>query len=711
MKTALYIWNKSVTYRTKSTTVAGRVNCASYVLEEINLQGKGWKEWSKSERMQFKAFVCLLGVFLLLLLVVVRLLHGGGTEEEPQQKEPESEVHIPVVEQLHNVWIMEADREGLLCYLKGEERLLRIAASTDGSTETGGSQSRVGSGEQTGQEAYWGTDAWLRTLREQVADLELTDGEVTEVSVKSQKVSGRVLAADATGVWLEGLGKLAFTEDVQGYRLYRELVPATYRDLCIGYDFADFCLEDGKICAILLAREEVMENIRVLLKNSDYQGIYHDRVELTCDTDFIVKESENIVAYPAGEVLELTAQSGARLVVEPSVRTGRIILQSVHRSQGIPAYRGSLELLWTEGGIVLINELPLEEYLYSVVPSEMPASYPQEALMAQAICARTYAYTHMQRAGYEELGAHVDDSSSYQVYNNILEQEAATSAVKATYGQLLMQADDVTLAETFYYSTSWGYGSDAHVWKTKSADQYGYIVPRHLSREEMRRALEENVETSTEVSTEAVTPDKLTDEDVFAEAVRSSDPDDFETGEGWYRWTYTVKTLQPDKLRQQLQSRYEANDRLVLTQDGEDFVSSPIGTFREIRSLTIAARGAGGVADELLIETDQDTYKVISEHNIRYVLCDGMAKVRRQDGSQVAMNTLLPSAFFTIEIAKEGDCVVGYNLTGGGFGHGVGMSQNGARAMAAEGYSAGDILRFFYEGCSVKEMYRDGEAD
>lgn len=55
--------------------------------------------------------------------------------------------------------------------------------------------------------------------------------------------------------------------------------------------------------------------------------------------------------------------------------------------------------------------------------------------------------------------------------------------------------------------------------------------------------------------------------------------------------------------------------------------------------------------------------------------------------------------------------MVGYNLTGGGFGHGVGMSQNGARSMAAEGYGAEEILRFFYEGCSVKEIYDDAEAD
>lgn len=720
------------------------------------MPGKFWKEMSKSERMQLKALVCLLGVFLLLLLAVVSLLHGGDHEEETPQQDSVEQEHIPVVEHLHNVWVMEADARGLLCYVAGEERLLQVAAAEvlgqrgiagqlgsagqggtagqpgivwqpgtigqPGSTRQSGTMSQPGNAGQSGngleqgyaQEEDWGTEAWCLRVREQVADLELTDGLVTDVELKSQKVSGKVLGVDQEAVWLEGQGRLEFTREVQGYRLYRELMTVTYQDLRIGYDFADFCLEEGKICAILLAREEAMETIRVLLKNSDYQGIYHDRVELTCDTDYTVQilsaanSQETVTLHTAGERMELTVPKGARLVVKPTVRTGKMILTSIRRSQGIPAYRGSLELLWTEGGTVLINELPLEEYLYSVVPSEMPASYPQEALKAQAICARTYAYTHMQRAGYEALGAHVDDSSSYQVYNNILEQEEATAAVKATYGQLLVREDGVTPAETYYYSTSWGYGSDAHVWKTSAADSYGYIVSRHLSRGEMGRVL---TGAAVETIGEAMGPEDLTQEEIFAAAIRSTDPGDFEADEGWYRWTYTVKTLDPGRVLERLQNRYDTNDRLVLTRDGEDYVSSPIKSFQEIRNLTVLARGAGGVADELLIETDRDTYKIISENTIRYVLCDGETLVQRQDGSQVNAKTLLPSAFFTIEIAKEGETVVGYNLTGGGFGHGVGMSQNGARSMAAEGYGAGDILRFFYEGCSVKEIYYEGEAD
>ena len=49
--------------------------------------------------------------------------------------------------------------------------------------------------------------------------------------------------------------------------------------------------------------------------------------------------------------------------------------------------------------------------------------------------------------------------------------------------------------------------------------------------------------------------------------------------------------------------------------------------------------------------------------------------------------------------------MIGYTLIGGGFGHGVGMSQNGARAMAVGGYSASEILLYFYENCRIENIY------
>ena len=64
-------------------------------------------------------------------------------------------------------------------------------------------------------------------------------------------------------------------------------------------------------------------------------------------------------------------------------------------------------------------------------------------------------------------------------------------------------------------------------------------------------------------------------------------------------------------------------------------------------------------------------------------------------------NTSLP--FFTIDTESNGEKVTEIKLLGGGFGHGVGMSQNGAKNLANLEYDAKDILEFYYEGCEVRE--------
>jgi stage II sporulation protein D len=136
-----------------------------------------------------------------------------------------------------------------------------------------------------------------------------------------------------------------------------------------------------------------------------------------------------------------------------------------------------------------------------------------------------------------------------------------------------------------------------------------------------------------------------------------------------------------------------------------EFTEGDIEDFDSITNMFVAKRGAGGVCDELVIATDKGTYMIITEHNIRYVLDDGETKVVRQDGSKVEMPALLPSAFFALSVVRNGENVVGYTLAGGGFGHGVGMSQNGAKDMAEEGLSANDILSFFFDGCSISSVY------
>lgn len=640
---------------------------------------------TKSQRMQLKALICVLGIILLLLLLIGRLIVGLKPQEEPETEPPA----LPVMEYLTNVWVMEADTESLLIYRDGEE----IGYPAD-------------------REVLSGVEA-----REQIADLVLTDGVVTELQVKSEKINGKVLSADESGIEIEGYGKLPLQKNYKGYRIYNTLSMCTITDLAFGYNFADFVLDDGNICGILIAREEAMENIRVLLKAADYSGLLHNEVVLTADAEYEVsygpEEARETRLCAAGEELVIALDSpyftGNRITVKPQVLTGRITVKSSNRSQGAPSYRGQIELTAAPEGIAVINEVLLEEYLYSVVPSEMPASYPSEALKAQAVCARTYAYGHMQKAGYPQYGAHVDDSTSYQVYNNILEQEKTTTAVKETYGQLLYTGEG-ELAGTYYYSTSCGMSSDATVWKTEAAKALTYLRAKEISHTNMEQSLIAGENGTQTVAEGSGNIEKIREEEAFTEFITTKDTDDYEVAEGWYRWSYQVEKIDRERMLEVLQKRYQANEKLVLTlQDGE-YVSAPVKELDEITALYIDKRGSGGIAEELVIETGRHTYRVISEHNIRYVLCDGISRVLRQDGKEIEMPTILPSAFFILSASNEKKNVVGYTLTGGGFGHGAGMSQNAAKEMAKDGRSYEEILLFFYEGCRL-ESYEKIETE
>ncbi|MBQ7776859.1 MAG: SpoIID/LytB domain-containing protein [Lachnospiraceae bacterium] len=380
-------------------------------------------------------------------------------------------------------------------------------------------------------------------------------------------------------------------------------------------------------------------------------------------------------------------------VVITNKETGGIYHEDATQWQERTDYRGTLEVFEETEGFVVINELPIEEYLYSVVPSEMPASYPMEALKAQAICARTYAYLHVLAPGYPQWNAHVDDTTAYQVYHSVEEQESTTRAVNETQGMVLCAPGGNALAQTYYYSTSCGYGSDAHVWRSKYSDSYPYIKSKHISR-----VIEPVFNNDIEVGIRAA----LT-EDEFDSYIRSVNQEDYESQEGWYRWTYRVEDLDTERVLDMLQKRYAISPKLILTQKGNDFVSQPIEKIGNIYDIQICRREAGGVADELLIYTDVAVYKVITELNIRYILNDGRSLVKRQDGESVEMNSLLPSAFISLSVIREDDYVIGYEIYGGGFGHGAGMSQNAAKAMANEGMCAGEILTFFFEECIVKD--------
>src|SRR5439155_1171605 len=143
-------------------------------------------------------------------------------------------------------------------------------------------------------------------------------------------------------------------------------------------------------------------------------------------------------------------------------------------------YRGSIQVAVTGGKLRAINMVGLEQYLYGVVPSEMPYTWLPEALKAQAVAARSYALA-TRRTGAFDL---YPDTRS-QVYLGIEHEKPSTnSAVDATAGQVVLYQGEV--AKTYFFSTSGGRTASAEdVWGkpvpylVSVPDPYDSISPYH----------------------------------------------------------------------------------------------------------------------------------------------------------------------------------------------------------------------------------------
>ena len=131
------------------------------------------------------------------------------------------------------------------------------------------------------------------------------------------------------------------------------------------------------------------------------------------------------------------------------------------RIGGQGTYRGALVVKAAGGGSVnVINRLRLDDYVRGVVPHEVPASWPADALRAQAVAARCYALT----SGIDGDGYSLYDDTRSQVYGGAgIETPATNRAVRATRNEVVLYRGKP--AQTFFFSTSGG--------RTESS-QYGF---------------------------------------------------------------------------------------------------------------------------------------------------------------------------------------------------------------------------------------------
>lgn len=325
-------------------------------------------------------------------------------------------------------------------------------------------------------------------------------------------------------------------------------------------------------------------------------------------------------------------------------------------------YRGALIIFrMDDSDLTVINFLDLEEYLYGVVPKEIATGHPLEALKAQAVAARTYTCTQLDK--YKKWNFDLTYTTSDQAYGGVAaEKEDTTKAVDKTRGEIVTyKGEPIT---TFYFSTSSGYTeSSENVWVEK--------IPYLTAVEDKYQP--ENLSTSTWTAT-------------------------FTAGE--------IKEILANKSK-------KIGDLLGVN----ILKKTPSGSVLELEfkgtkdSYTVTKESTRLVFGTSDIKSQ--VYDIETDASVSVIDVDGNIATKTFSDVKVAVNKgseALSSKLDKISIKGENKDIelptipTKYILNGKGWGHGVGMSQNGAIGMAKEGFSYEEILKWYYTGVEIEEF-------
>ena len=487
-----------------------------------------------------------------------------------------------------------------------------------------------------------------------LCDITVEDGKIVGVNTKTDVVSGKVLSVSQDSVEIEGYGSVKLDEDFIMYEKENSLI-SNYSSIIVGYALQDFIVADGEVCGAIKNKPLQADNIRVIIKTSGFRDIFFNEAVFCADSGMIVETGEESYETAPGETVVFNPDTEdfneGRIKLIP--KSGEIQFQSVNRGIGTPSYGGTIEVSLYDEGIVVINEVGIEDYLKKVVPSEMPSGFNLEALKCQAVCARSYAYTELSNNYYSAYGAHIDDSIQFQVYNNSPRAESTDTAVDETAGQVLSYNGEVV--KTYYYSTSCGSTTDVTLWGN-TTENYPYFVAECVGG--VDRGL------------------TLTVESEFNTFIKGENEADYDYDCTLYRWSMeeSVKEI------------------------SEGFARSTGKNVGNITDIEVLKRVNGGAAVKVKVTGDKGETVIDSESAIRAAFGNANVDMNTKSGTTRYAN--LPSTFCVFEKVTEGKKLTGFKITGGGYGHGIGMSQNAANKMA-ESMTYAQILEFFYRGTTL----------
>ena len=367
---------------------------------------------------------------------------------------------------------------------------------------------------------------------------------------------------------------------------------------------------------------------------------------------------------PAGTSEVISAATGQLTVGDLGSTPGPVLIQPA--VEGAPValgnrmYRGTLEVqLAADGTLTCINTLPLEQYLYGVVPAEMPANWPLAALEAQAVAARTYAVYTAASSRFGSLGFDISAGQESQVYGGLaVENPNSSQAVDATRGQIMLYNGQPILAA--FHAASGGHTEN-------SENVWGSYVPY------LRGVV------------------------------------DYDQDSPYNNWVVTVPVDQAD---QTLQAANLDIGQLIGVQSLATGVSG--------RQVTLRLDGTNGSVT-VKGETFRQLFHLRStlfnveelDPSISPVVmtlpAGGVAAMAATGPGQLDLGGALAVDATGLLYRVAGNNAVSIQslpgrlqISGRGWGHGLGLSQWGARGMALQGYDYRAILTHYYTGVSIQ---------
>lgn len=300
------------------------------------------------------------------------------------------------------------------------------------------------------------------------------------------------------------------------------------------------------------------------------------------------------------------------------------------------------------GSYTLINEVPLETYLRGVVPHEIGANVPYTAVEAQTIIARTYALRNLRRFAID--GYELCADTQCQVYRGLSGTvPLADKAIAATQGKVLTYRNQ--LVDALYSSTTGGVtAAFSDVWQ--GADR-PYLQPV--------------VDAAGNLWN--LSGQSLASEQNFQKFIGLQQGFN-ETGWSMFRWR---KESNLEQITQDLQRFFKANN-------------SPWANLKQIYQMQVVERSPAGRILKLAVQTDLGTV------------------VLEKDEVRSAFSAPRSTLFYLQPLNKGTNTLWGYAFVGGGFGHGVGLSQTGSQRLAKLGWSSTRILNFYYPGTEIQPL-------